>query len=502
MLHPAIPSLPGSFFYILLDNKIRAIEKKASDIVDIEWKYIEPLQIVSYLQGQEFKVHHDSGTYNVNDNSVDGVLPRRYVTFFIYLNTLPEGQGHTEFPALNLSVRPQKGNALVFCNVLPNGQPDPRLIHRACPLTENLMKIGMNIWLGDQNWEHFPSRKTAVKNKRKKIYDLPDNETLLSIADDLHRVYTVRQSHAVADVASSIDIEHVEVSAATNLSENSYPPILIKDSPNDELLEHDLFNFIKKETDIIIPNINFKNVVLDSDASQDIIVKAPNIGSNKSANGGIIQMPNIIVPKHPLISANNHYTHNQSKKANNWRCPDCDTFILNTDEEIKFHLTSIRHINNSKKNKNASVAAAAAAAASLGSVSSGVNSSINKNSSNNKAHPALNAAVSVPVSNDAVKTNTLSKNNLAIHNAETSFLSSCPSNIFNNIFSNNIAMTGATFKFDARMVTGFADTALVLDESDEIDSSLLDEFDICGPDTTIFNDDVHENKRLKLEDTL
>ena len=63
-------------------------------------------------------------------------------------------------------------------------------------------------------------------------------------------------------------------------------------------------------------------------------------------------------------------------------------------------------------------------------------------------------------------------------------------------------MTGATFKFDARMVTGFADTALVLDESDEIDSSLLDEFDICGPDTTIFNDDVHENKRLKLEDTL
>ncbi len=491
-------------FYNLLDNKIRAIEKKASDTVDIEWKYIEPLQVVSYLQGQEFKVHHDSGTFNEDDNSVDGVLPRRYVTFFVYLNTLPEGQGHTEFPALNLSVRPQKGNALMFCNVLPNGQPDPRLIHRACPVTENLMKIGMNIWLGDQNWEHFPSKKSVSKNKRKKIYDLAGNETLLSIADDLNRVYSAKQSQPLVDVASSTASDHVEteVSTVKNFTRNSYEPLVIKDSPDDELLEHDLFNFIKKETDIIIPNIKFKNGVLDSDPSQDIIVKVPNIGSNKSANGGIIQMPNIIVPKHPLISANNHYTHNQSKKANNWRCPDCDTFILNTDEEIKFHLTSIRHINNSKKNKNASVAAAAAAAASSGNVSSGVNS-INKNSSNNKSQVASNTAVPIPVTNEVVKTNTLSKSNLAIHNAETSFLSTCPSNIFNNIFSNNNAMnSGATFKFDARMVTGFADTALILDESDEIDSSLLDEFDICGPDTTIFNDDVHDSKRLKLEDTL
>ena len=442
---------------------------------------------MSYLQGQEFKVHHDSGTYNVNDNSVDGVLPRRYVTFFIYLNTLPEGQGHTEFPALNLSVRPQKGSALIFCNVLPNGLPDPRLIHRACPLTDNLMKIGMNIWLGDQNWEHFPaSKKSPAKGKRKKMYDLSGNETLLHIADEMYRSYNTRQYPAEDGLTLTYpDHDKSRNERKDETSHNGY-------IPSDELLEQDLFNFIKKEPDIIIPNIKFNNGVLDLDTSQDIIVKAPNIGSNKSGNGTIIQMPNIIVPKHPLISGNHHYTHTHAKKANNWRCPDCDTLILNTDEEIKFHLTSIRHINNSKKNRNAVVAAAAA------SQSIGVNNSINRN--NGKSATATTAVpIPVPV---LAKTNKLSESNLAIHNAETAFLNSYSPNIFSNAYSNNLVLNSATFKFDARLATGLTDAALLLDdERDEIDSSLLDEFDICGPNTTIFNDDdVPDYKRPKLDD--
>ena len=33
-----------------------------------------------------------------------------------YLNSLPEGEGHTEFPLLDLSVRPERNCALLFCN--------------------------------------------------------------------------------------------------------------------------------------------------------------------------------------------------------------------------------------------------------------------------------------------------------------------------------------------------------------------------------------------------
>ena len=71
-----------------------------------------------------------------------------------------------------------------------------------------------------------------------------------------------------------------------------------------------------------------------------------------------------------------------------------------------------------------------------------------------------------------------------------------------NAYSNNLVLNSATFKFDARLATGLTDAALLLDdERDEIDSSLLDEFDICGPNTTIFNDDdVPDYKRPKLDD--
>jgi hypothetical protein len=52
-----------------------------------------------------------------------------------YLNNLPEGEGHTVFPSLKvngrpLSSQPQRLKALLWCNVLENGEPDARLIHR------------------------------------------------------------------------------------------------------------------------------------------------------------------------------------------------------------------------------------------------------------------------------------------------------------------------------------------------------------------------------------
>ena len=50
----------------------------------------------------------------MEDDSIDIVYPKRLITFFIYLNNLPYGQGHTEFPRLGLSVQPVRGAALLF----------------------------------------------------------------------------------------------------------------------------------------------------------------------------------------------------------------------------------------------------------------------------------------------------------------------------------------------------------------------------------------------------
>jgi hypothetical protein len=68
---------------------------------------------------------------------------------FVYLNTLPHGVGHTEFPQLGLSVRPKCGAALLFCNVLRDGKPDPRTAHRAAPVAAPHLKFGCNLWMTD-----------------------------------------------------------------------------------------------------------------------------------------------------------------------------------------------------------------------------------------------------------------------------------------------------------------------------------------------------------------
>ena len=91
--------------------------------------------------------------------------PRRLATLFLYLNTLPEGIGHTEFPLLPaelgghtelrrrgggggpFSVRPRCGTALLFCNVDASGAPDVRLCHRACPVPDGHIKFGVNVWV-------------------------------------------------------------------------------------------------------------------------------------------------------------------------------------------------------------------------------------------------------------------------------------------------------------------------------------------------------------------
>lgn len=44
--------------------------------------------------------------------------------------------------------QPKRLRAVLFCNVLEGGEPDPRLVHRADPVTdENFLKFGINIWV-------------------------------------------------------------------------------------------------------------------------------------------------------------------------------------------------------------------------------------------------------------------------------------------------------------------------------------------------------------------
>lgn len=136
------------------NTAVRAIERRAADVFG--WnptENVEPLQMVSYTKGQEFKLHHDSGTLDDQDHLIPAT-PRRVATIFVYLTTIPkEAGGATVFPKLGLSVQPIARGAVIWSNVHLKApyDLDDAVVHQAMPiLTAGVRKIGLNIWIVDK----------------------------------------------------------------------------------------------------------------------------------------------------------------------------------------------------------------------------------------------------------------------------------------------------------------------------------------------------------------
>jgi len=86
----------------------------------------EPFQVVRYESGQKYNVHYDWG--------VEGIPNTRLLTLLIYLSTSASGSGgETVFPFANngtgLQVRPKEGVAVLFYNLLEDGNTDALTLH-------------------------------------------------------------------------------------------------------------------------------------------------------------------------------------------------------------------------------------------------------------------------------------------------------------------------------------------------------------------------------------
>ena len=111
------------------DLVVQEINRCIAMATDTEPGWGEPLNILRYTPGQQYKPHHD-GT------SPDNVSVRN-LTALIWLNDQFEG-GETDFPKIKVRVRGSVGDMLVFRNVLMNGDFDPRMIHAGLPVTEGV----------------------------------------------------------------------------------------------------------------------------------------------------------------------------------------------------------------------------------------------------------------------------------------------------------------------------------------------------------------------------
>ena len=110
----------------------------------------ESLQVVRYQPGQEYTAHHDF----VYPSMRHRYQPTRYATLLLYLNDDFDG-GQTNFPrAINpsnhdgLTVTPVRGKAVLFYNMLPDGNVDDLSQHQALPVTDGEKWLA-NLWIWD-----------------------------------------------------------------------------------------------------------------------------------------------------------------------------------------------------------------------------------------------------------------------------------------------------------------------------------------------------------------
>lgn len=143
------------------DEVISRVEKRIAAVSHIPVGHGEPLQVLKYINGQKYDAHHDYFHDDVNPARERG--GQRIATMLMYMSTVPiDGGGETTFPDAKfgqvsgaewsdcannkLSVKTEKGDALLFFSLNVDGTKDPRSIHASCPTTVG-QKYSLTKWM-------------------------------------------------------------------------------------------------------------------------------------------------------------------------------------------------------------------------------------------------------------------------------------------------------------------------------------------------------------------
>lgn len=110
------------------------IEARCAQLLDWPLENAEPLQVLYYGPGAEYKPHYDY--FDPDGAGAEAALQhggQRVASLVMYLNT-PQKGGSTRFPDANLEFAAVKGNALFFAYDRPH--PMTRTLHAGAPVLE------------------------------------------------------------------------------------------------------------------------------------------------------------------------------------------------------------------------------------------------------------------------------------------------------------------------------------------------------------------------------
>lgn len=117
----------------LEDISLLMAQRRMAALMGTTPAYSEPLHLLRYQNGQEYKPHRDYLPPSLILPLEQGGPGQRESTAIVYLNTMKSG-GETEFLEINKKIAPKMGRVLGFKNLLPDGSPDTRTLHAGLPV--------------------------------------------------------------------------------------------------------------------------------------------------------------------------------------------------------------------------------------------------------------------------------------------------------------------------------------------------------------------------------
>ena len=146
--HEVHQSRTNDYYWIehSANDIVHEASKRFSVLVQMPINNAEQFQLVYYGPGNQYKPHFDAFDKTTKEGQKNWFPGgQRMVTALAYLNDVEEG-GETDFPKVDVSVKPNKGDVVVFHNCI-DGTTDinPKSLHAGSPVVSG-EKWAVNLW--------------------------------------------------------------------------------------------------------------------------------------------------------------------------------------------------------------------------------------------------------------------------------------------------------------------------------------------------------------------
>ena len=153
---PKVRTSRTSDIGMLGHDLIMQLDELMAEAIGIHWSYTDVTQGQRYDLDQEYKAHYDYFIPGTREYQVFCQLGgQRTWTFMIYLNDVEEGGG-TRFRRLEKTIMPEKGKAVIWNNLNPDGTVNPYTIHHGMKVRKGSKHI-ITKWFRERGWgDMFP----------------------------------------------------------------------------------------------------------------------------------------------------------------------------------------------------------------------------------------------------------------------------------------------------------------------------------------------------------